>query len=155
MQLLIQRPAYGLNGGAIGLAVNRSGVERLAAVVGDIAVDDADLAGFEIHFDFNGLGGVGVGSGDIAVELVVMHDGLGVPGPGDLDATSAMAPDMLACQFGNGAAAFRLRAHIDGAAFERQRIERRIKALGSQAQQLLPRLARGDDGRIASRHGDA
>jgi hypothetical protein len=32
-----------------------------------------------------------------------MHDGLGVPGPGDLDATSTMAPDMLARQIGHGA----------------------------------------------------
>jgi hypothetical protein len=57
---------------------------------------------------------------------------------------------MLARQLGHGAAAFRLRAHIDGTAFQRQRVVRCIQALGSQAQQLLPRLARSDDGRVAA-----
>ena len=155
MQLLIEGPAHGLHGGTIGLAVNRNRVQGLAAVIGHIAVHDGDLAGFRVHFHFHGLRCIGVSRSNIAVQLVVVHGGLGVPGAGDLDAAAAMTPDGLACQFGQGGALLGVGSHVNSAAFNSQRLTRHAPARGGQGKQFVACLACCHDGRIAARHGDA
>jgi hypothetical protein len=100
-------------------------------------------------------GGEGIGRCHVAIDLVVVHHGLGVPAAADLDAFSAVAPDVLAHQISQRDAAPRLGTHADGTRVQLQGLGRNAECGGGLREQLVTRRARCNDGGIAGHDGHA
>ena len=74
--------------------MNRHGVEGFAAIVRHKTVQQSNLAGVGVDFDFDRLRRKRVRRRDVAVQFVIVHHGVRIPGALHVDALPAVTPNL-------------------------------------------------------------